>query len=719
MRLLATATALAALLVAARAQQSGYHQQRFEAAVREAQESVARVLGAERKPLLPASVDHAYMDKFALVEAQVGTAAALHLQSLQEAGVSAGVLRTLAGWAGAGAAVTLRFSSETQCAFDREDTRQVESSKVKTETATTFGALGLGLASTTHTSIVSTVTDYFWVFEANWTLTAFRGTGRGAGDARTLARRSSRQSLKTAVLSSPYPSRSAPVPADLSLTWLLQQVLLPAEVSGAPQTLFRVNRSLASCHTPRRNADVEAALRFGASAAQWGDAVSSFLRSIARVQVGGELLGAEGANAAGLFSPIALFEAPLPSLDADANVSGNVALDPDGGSFAGGSPRLHGEPATASPLINVSAANLLLGEASAGLRARCRALEAGRAAASSDRLMSAREACVLAALDFASRAWAHAADAVEYVEGMLRDQLVAAVGRVLTPADFAGYMAHHNRRLFRPAYQPLPFSYAVRRAADRSPEGTLRIDDALTGQPAVTIHAAAANGGDATAAAVGASPPLMHFALNAETRVAFGGERHLHAWLSHRFSGQATAGLSLTASARQFSSFIVLVGRITGPASFEPVCGSIVKDRDELTIPLALSQLPAPKEFRDAIGSLSPEQQRFAVALRGLQLESSLFGVLVLHIKPQLEAVLNLPPDALTKETALTRALMDLFIQYQVRLPSAAAAAAAVYVLPHHCCHLCHLSIPSPVRAHAFDSADPIRPAVLLRKRQR
>ena len=41
------------------------------------------------------------------------------------------------------------------------------------------------------------------------------------------------------------------------------------------------------------------------------------------------------------------------------------------------------------------------------------------------------------------------------------------------------------------------------------------------------------------------------------------------------------------------------------------------------------------------------------------QLESTLFGVLVLHIKPQLELLLNLPPDALTKEVALTQDLMD------------------------------------------------------------
>jgi len=36
----------------------------------------------------------------------------------------------------------------------------------------------------------------------------------------------------------------------------------------------------------------------------------------------------------------------------------------------------------------------------------------------------------------------------------------------------------------------------------------------------------------------------------------------------------------------------------------------IVKDKDELILPLLLETIPTPKEFKDAIESLSPEQQR-------------------------------------------------------------------------------------------------------------
>ena len=55
------------------------------------------------------------------------------------------------------------------------------------------------------------------------------------------------------------------------------------------------------------------------------------------------------------------------------------------------------------------------------------------------------------------------------------------------------------------------------------------------------------------------------------------------------------------------------------------------------------------QEFKDAIESLSPEQKRFATAVRSMQLESSVFGVCVVQLKPQLEALLGLDDDALTK----------------------------------------------------------------------
>jgi hypothetical protein len=49
-----------------------------------------------------------------------------------------------------------------------------------------------------------------------------------------------------------------------------------------------------------------------------------------------------------------------------------------------------------------------------------------------------------------------------------------------------------------------------------------------------------------------------------------------------------------------------------------------------------------------------------------MQLESTLFAVAVVEIKPQLERLLQLNADALTKEIRLTQDLTELFIEYQV-----------------------------------------------------
>jgi len=68
----------------------------------------------------------------------------------------------------------------------------------------------------------------------------------------------------------------------------------------------------------------------------------------------------------------------------------------------------------------------------------------------------------------------------------------------------------------------------------------------------------------------------------------------------------------------------------------------------------------------ERFNSLSPEQQRFAKAFRAMQLESTLFGIAVIQIKPQLEKVLKLPDDSLTKEIALSQDVLNLFMEFQI-----------------------------------------------------
>jgi hypothetical protein len=59
---------------------------------------------------------------------------------------------------------------------------------------------------------------------------------------------------------------------------------------------------------------------------------------------------------------------------------------------------------------------------------------------------------------------------IRFVEDLIRSQLIRALGREVSPVDFQLYMSFHYRKLYRPEYQPIPFSYAVRRSPLHSPE---------------------------------------------------------------------------------------------------------------------------------------------------------------------------------------------------------------------------------------------------------
>jgi hypothetical protein len=204
----------------------------------------------------------------------------------------------------------------------------------------------------------------------------------------------------------------------------------------------------------------------------------------------------------------------------------------------------------------------------------------------------------------------HVSDGLGYIEDMLQQQLFAAIGKHIQPKDFAEYMSFHHKKLFHSRFVPAPFCYAIRRP-DHYPDGTLAIEDS-SGEPVSTItrrvdgcHGGAdggdggGDGGEMSAAAAAPQTP-MSFAINAATRVRFTGERYLHALLATTFAGSSGARLSLVARARQYSSFLLLVGKIAGPDTFEPEHGIILQNKDELTIPLLLEQMPTPKEFRCA-----------------------------------------------------------------------------------------------------------------------
>jgi hypothetical protein len=586
-----------------------YDESAFTARIDAALQRIRTILDNTRSPQYPADVPHRYDDKYLLAEFLTRVSVASVFQCLEVVGMTAEQLVQLRDWA-ATRSVTLRLAAHEDCRFLREVTRKVESAEERvTETR---GILG---GKTTRTEkVVTNVTEYFWSFDFKYELVAFQGTA--TEQALGLHARSGSIEIKTTQKTTPRPKTVVRPTLDANVTWLLSH--LDAESRAA----FAIDRTDADCHTPRRNPNVDDALAAFEELSVWCASVSAYFLSdlFPAQQEHGRDLGA--INDRDVFVPaLPLFE---------SNALGDEGVLP------------------------LAYASAFLAEEQRSLAETCKALSAVFPHDST--VITAVEAALLVTLLHLRRVCRQLADGVDYIEGMLRQQLIDAIGKEVTPADFASYMEFHHRKLVKPELRPLPFSYAIRRP-DHYPEGVLAIEAGRgNGMPdAITT----------TVRRTEARTP-MTFALDASTRVSFLGERYLHAWISHQFSGQPGPALSLVARARQFSSFILLVGRIASADTFEPRFGIIVQNKDLLKIPLMLEQLPTPKEFRDAIESLSPEQQRFAQAYRGMQLESTLFGVCVIQIKPQLEKLLKLPPDSLTKEIRVTQDLLSLFIDYQI-----------------------------------------------------
>eukprot|EP00440_Ansanella_granifera_P051937 gb/GFBE01056310.1/.p1 GENE.gb/GFBE01056310.1/~~gb/GFBE01056310.1/.p1 ORF type:complete len:1013 (+),score=257.29 gb/GFBE01056310.1/:1-3039(+) len=621
-----------------------FNEQAFRQRLDRSADVVSKILDATRHPKYADDVHHQYSDKYLLAEFVTNCAAASQINCLLAIGLSSEQIKTLHSWAKT-QTVSLKFQAEERCSFLREETKDVEGTTKVVEEVKVAGQT----AFETTSKVVRTVTKYSWRFTGSYELTAVRGTGASADDKLRIASHEGSCELTTNKRVTPYPEVKVPAKvAEINITWLLRNLK-----DDAATACFSINRQHAKCHTPRRNQDVESALSHFRNFASWaGDLVSYMSELDAKQQKGREL---SSASPELIFVPVLpLLEEQQPPEAEEAPALGQrqrsdlidlASEDVEASAI---------EPATTSVVLGLADANRFLEEERRCIKDKFASL--GQVFPSRDSLITAAAACFVVSLRHCLEVCQQLYGGLNFIECMLRKQLIAAIGKEVSPADFAEYMRFHFRKLFADAFAPKPFCFAVRRSEQHGPEGTVSIEEGGGGSsgPVVTMVARSDQA------------MTMQFALNASTSVSFTGHHCLHALLSHRFAGESGSKLSLVSRARQFSSMIVLVGRVVSASTFDPQHAFIVQNRDELTIPLVLSTIPTPQEFKDAIESLSPEQQRFAKAFRSMQLESTLFGIVIIQIKPQLEKVLNLPEDSLTKEIRLTQDLMQLFIKYQI-----------------------------------------------------
>ncbi|KAJ3147847.1 hypothetical protein HDU86_007842 [Geranomyces michiganensis] len=608
----------------------------LEQGLEEALTRIRLILDSTRNPVRPTDVPHEYKNKYDLAEFLTNAALNAHLTCLSFLGWNEEAWQLAREWAAAPpesrTGVMIRFESEEVCEFLRVQEYETESPSVDISVTIASAGQGSGdpsvddFASRVQHKVVTRVKHYVYLVRVRYRLSLSSGSINAGRRAITLGEAERSAEIISSVQDTPpIPLSNVNDPVDFDITFAL------AHLTGDESELFKfqVDRSDPECATPRRNPDIEKALTYFQALGRWAELVHNYFCYTLSAMPGhpGTEADLSAATGRGTFVPVV----PLFEKRADSE----------------------------SVLLSPSDLALFLDEQKRSLNERFAIVDRSMPDREFSSLVTATEGKLMVTLSHAASLASTYLSSIRDIEEMLRQQLIDAIGRTVTPDDFTKLVQDQNRKLFKPEYQPRPFSFAVQRP-NHSPEGTVSIEfetsDANTS--IIETHSRTLEEHES---------PAIYIALNAATRIPILGKRSLHACLFHRFSDSLNdIGLSLKARARQFSSFILLAGRIASASEFEPVAALVVQNKDDLSLALSLENLPTAQEFAEAVESLSPEQRAFAKAVRALQLQSTLFAVCVIEIKPQLELLLNLPEDALTKEIKLTQDLMQLFINYQI-----------------------------------------------------
>eukprot|EP01060_Flectonema_neradi_P001168 TRINITY_DN1069_c1_g1_i12.p1 TRINITY_DN1069_c1_g1~~TRINITY_DN1069_c1_g1_i12.p1 ORF type:complete len:699 (+),score=160.51 TRINITY_DN1069_c1_g1_i12:428-2524(+) len=243
---------------------------------------------------------------------------------------------------------------------------------------------------------------------------------------------------------------------------------------------------------------------------------------------------------------------------------------------------------------------------------------------------------------------------IDFMDRMTMRILTESLQTKFSSDEFGVAFQYFKKRLFARKYRPVPFLDQIRTGRNH-PEGFLRITDDAGKLMEVDRRLVSLSSS--------VSPEIL-IPITASARVTLPvkeGNVSVNCFVNQKVSGEAESQtFNIGLRAEQLSSFIVVLGKMAGAGMMIPSHAAILRNRDDLTIPLVLSEIPSAKEFKDAIESLSPEQKRFAEAYRSMQLDGTLFSIAIIQIKPQMEVVLNLPEGSLAKEVELSEKLLKM-----------------------------------------------------------
>lgn len=255
-------------------------------------------------------------------------------------------------------------------------------------------------------------------------------------------------------------------------------------------------------------------------------------------------------------------------------------------------------------------------------------------------------------------------DNLEYIHEIQHDNLIHALGRHVNIEDMNDLMNFHYRSFFKNEFQPKSFSYTIKSSDIDDSEGEISIlpeyNQDNTNLPCVIK----------TFVKKISSNTIMKINLTPSIQISMNSSKYCHGWINEQFSTfnkpSVISNYKLIGRSKQFSSYILILGNVLSNDHIECKHAILLRNNTEIIIPLLMESLPSAKAFKEAISSLSLEQQEFANAYRSMQLAGSLFIVCFLPVQPQIEKILNLPPFSLTKELELMENILNILQKYQI-----------------------------------------------------
>ena len=576
-----------------RDQLNSYEADKFLLHLKQAVETVRDMFQSNRIFCFPKDVPHTYENKIELGEFLSSSAIVSLADSFHWLGLTEENLIKSSTWAES-QEVFLIVKTEELLEYLGNETYQVESPSqtVQTEVGSMLGTFSIS----TKTKTLTSITKHKHRFHSKMSIHLQRGLGQCPvglcpdDDKELWSMHLMNASAKYDFIQDAaiyYPTTM--LEEKLRISWLIKQI-------GKP---FSIDSKAADYRTPTRNSEVNAALKQAKAISDWAGKILAAKEAIHPrpnwldpASTGKEI-----------FIPILpifeVFESQNSSSEVDSN-----------GSDSGRS-NTEGEIAARRLLAN------LLDEHRRQLHDHCSKLteqdEKDDGSGSDHDLPLAVPLLVLKHL---RRLTSFYVQSVSLLEDLLVQQVAAALGKHINEEDLAAYMSFHDRSFLLPPYQPQPVSFSVRRSSSHSPEGAIRVevsygngeDSSYHTLRALTLKHSSSSSllssstqrdNSSEVAVDSRTGSLMTIPLSASTSISFAGDRFVHSLLTHRFSdgsrgirggsearpsspgALASAGprLRLVASARQFSSFILLLGTLTSPTEFHPVQAVIVKNR--------------------------------------------------------------------------------------------------------------------------------------------